>query len=236
MLLTTIQRAVRQYHNPNFTISFDCASPFLATANGQVYYGTRTTDRSKWSDHMEATVDDKKYATDGRSFRDAVIQDGIHKQFEDSPVSSRLKVSDICCYKPGDLNKIGKEGKTSWDSFSYALLMGHNVWTHIEAVQRANRAFDSGIFPGTLAHEHDRCYDAAAVIESVFAARDRQRSMAIIDNHPKVWERIIGTRGFTGKRTVNATHMFDQLFESDEPVSEESDPGSEQLDALENSV
>ncbi len=46
-LLTDIQRAVRKYHNPNFTISFDCASPFLATANGQVYVQTETQDRTK---------------------------------------------------------------------------------------------------------------------------------------------------------------------------------------------
>ena len=31
-LLTDVQRAVRKYHNENFTITFDCASPFLATA------------------------------------------------------------------------------------------------------------------------------------------------------------------------------------------------------------
>jgi len=33
VLLTVIQRAVRKYVNPQFTISFDCASPFLSTAN-----------------------------------------------------------------------------------------------------------------------------------------------------------------------------------------------------------
>jgi hypothetical protein len=40
------------------------------------------------------------------------------------------------------LNKIGKEGKTSWDSFGYALMMGHNVYCHIVAVQRANNLAD----------------------------------------------------------------------------------------------
>jgi hypothetical protein len=35
-LLTDIQRAVRKYHNENFTISFDCASPFLARVNGKI--------------------------------------------------------------------------------------------------------------------------------------------------------------------------------------------------------
>ena len=35
-LHTDVQRAVRANYNPTLTISFDCASPFLATANGQV--------------------------------------------------------------------------------------------------------------------------------------------------------------------------------------------------------
>ena len=51
-------------------------------------------------------------------------------------------MGDICHYAPGMVNKIGKEGKTSWDSFSYMLLMSHNVYQHIESVQRANALTD----------------------------------------------------------------------------------------------
>jgi hypothetical protein len=102
---------------------------------------------------MEATADDKKYAHGTDGFRDVVLRDGIHEKFEDSPISSRLTIGDVCHYAPGDLNKIGKEGKTSWDSFSYALLMGHNVWQHIRAVQDANVRYDEGILPGMLVHE-----------------------------------------------------------------------------------
>ena len=41
------------------------------------------------------------------------------------------------------LNKLGKiPNKTSWDSFSYALMMGHNVECHIVAVQRAQQLMD----------------------------------------------------------------------------------------------
>jgi hypothetical protein len=41
------------------------------------------------------------------------------------------------------LNKLGKiPNKTSWDSFSYALMMGHNVECHIKAVQRAQQLMD----------------------------------------------------------------------------------------------
>jgi hypothetical protein len=236
VLLTAIQRSVRQYHNPHFTISFDCASPFLATANGQLYHSIVTENRDKWSYRMEPTADNKKYATDARLFRDAVLQDGIHKHFEDSPISQRLRVQDICVYRPGDLNKIGKEGKTSWDSFSYALMMGHNVWMHIEAVQRANRQFDQGICPDMMVHPTDGQFDVQNVINRVFAARDRGASLRIIDEHARVWERVIGTRGFTGKRAVNAHTMFNNLFDVTEESVESDEFDQSCLDKLEESI
>jgi hypothetical protein len=41
------------------------------------------------------------------------------------------------------LNKLAKiPNKTSWDSFAYALMMGHNVECHIVAVQRAQQLMD----------------------------------------------------------------------------------------------
>ena len=41
------------------------------------------------------------------------------------------------------LNKLGKiPNRTSWDSFAYALMMGHNVECHIVAVQRAQQLMD----------------------------------------------------------------------------------------------
>jgi hypothetical protein len=44
---------------------------------------------------------------------------------------------------PPKLNKLGKiPNKTSWDSFAYALMMGHNVYCHIVAVQRAQQLMD----------------------------------------------------------------------------------------------
>jgi hypothetical protein len=60
----------------------------------------------------------------------------------ESEIGRRLKMGDVCYYAPGMLNKIGKEGKTSWDSFAYALMMSHNVYCHITAVQRANHLMD----------------------------------------------------------------------------------------------
>lgn len=236
VFLTAVQRAVRQYHNPQFTISFDCASPFLATANGQLYHSILTPHRGKWSYQMAPTADNKRYATDSRSFGDAVRQDGIHPDFEDSPISSRLKISDVCYYQPGDLNKIGKEGRTSWDSFSYALLMGHNVWMHLESVQRANRSYDAGIAPAMLVHPTDPSLDAVKIIDRIFAQQDRQRSLQLVNDYAKIWERIIGTRGFTGKRSISARPQFDLLFETDDASVSEEEFDQDRLDELENSV
>ncbi len=204
VLLTDIQRAVRKYHNPNFTISFDCASPFLATANGQIYINTETEDRTKWVYRMQASADDKKYATDSRLFKDAVLQDGIFEKFESSPIIDQLEMKDICIYAPGDLNKNGKEGKTSWDSFSYALMMGHNVWMHLNAVQEANRQYDLGKLPAMLVDERfDRVY-YKDIVDAIFACDNRDDANAIVEYYSKFWMTIIGTRGATGKKTVNA--------------------------------
>jgi hypothetical protein len=212
-LLTDIQRAVRKHHNSNFTISFDCASPFLATANGQIYIQTETEDRKKWVYRMVPSADDKKYALDTRLFKDAVIQDGLFKNFESSPIMDGVEIKDICIYKPGDLNKIGKEGRTSWDSFSYAIMMGHNVWMHINAVQEANRQYDAGVIPAMLVQEKfDRVF-FKDIVEAIFATSDRGTADAVVEEYSRYWMSIIGTRGATGKKTVNASTNFAKFFD-----------------------
>ena len=233
-LLTDIQRSVRRHANENFTISFDCASPFLATANGQVYNSIRIEDRGKWSYQMEPTVDNKKYSGDSTPFRDAVLADGVHKLFEDSPITERLTIGDVCHYAPGMLNKIGKEGKTSWDSFSYALLMGHNVWMHIESVQRANREYDAGVIPGMLVQETFDRILFREVVERVFEQRDYAKSMNIINEYSKFWDSVKGTRGFTGKRIVNAATQFNSLFDVEEDTDNEQEFDEKALEALDN--
>ena len=233
-LLTDIQRSVRRHANENFTISFDCASPFLATANGQVYNSIRIEDRGKWSYQMEPTVDNKKYSGDSTPFRDAVLADGVHKLFEDSPITERLTIGDVCHYAPGMLNKIGKEGKTSWDSFSYALLMGHNVWMHIESVQRANREYDAGIIPGMLVQETFDRILFREVVERVFEQRDYAKSMNIINEYSKFWDSVKGTRGFTGKKIVNAATQFNSLFDVEEDVADEQEFDEKALEMLDN--
>ena len=218
VLLTDMQNAVRKHHNEDFTISFDCASPFLATANGQIYTTNEFTDRKKWAYRMNPSVDNKKYATDTRRFRDALLADGIFTKFDESPISERMTIRDICIYKPDDLNKIGKEGRTSWDSFSYALQMGHNVHRHLDAVQQANMLYETKTScPSMLVDErHDRLY-FTQLVDEIFAS-DTGRALELIEDHDKFLTKIIGTRGATGKKETNAGTFYGTLFE--EEVSE----------------
>jgi len=233
-LLTDIQRAIRKYYNPNMMLTFDCASPFLATANGQVYIQNETPDRGKWTYRMVPSVDDKKYATDTRTFKDAVLQDGVFKNFEDSPLTDGMLVSDVCTYKPGDLNKIGKEGKTSWDSFSYAIQMGHNVWSHINAVQEANRQYDAGIIPKMLIQEQFDRIAFRDVVEEIFSAGSKEASLELIEKYSKFWMAIPGTRGAIGKKTVNASTHFNALFDIEETVVEDEELDETKLEELED--
>jgi hypothetical protein len=160
--LTLIQRQIRKHINPELTISFDCASPFIATAHGLVYTNAQHTNK-RWSVIMDKAPDNK--ALSGRH--------EIPFPFE-SELGSRLTMADIAYYDLGErksdaelgvdskgkqikfdhlnpdhyhvapkLNKLGKiPNKTSWDSFAYALMMGHNVECHIKAVQRAQQLMD----------------------------------------------------------------------------------------------
>ena len=193
---------------------------------------------------MQPSVDNKKYATDTRRFGDALLQDKIFDTFLESPISERMQIKDVCVYKPGDLNKIGKEGKTSWDSFSYALQMGHNVWTHIHSVQEANRQYDAGKYPEMLVatttdKKTFRRYDRnffRDIVDDIFATSDRGRADELVEYYNRYWLSIIGTRGAVGKKTYNSSTVFNALFEQDEPVVYQVDDSgldNSKLDKLE---
>lgn len=125
IMLSSIKRALQSTVNPDIEVTFDCASPFLATAYGQVY-----SNESYLPNSMTYLM---QKAPDSKGFP------GTDIEFPwESEVGRRMYMRDLCVYRPGDLNKIGKEPRTSWDSASYMLMMAHNVERHIIAVLTAN--------------------------------------------------------------------------------------------------
>jgi hypothetical protein len=218
---------------------------------------------------MVPSADDKKYATDTRLFKDAVIQDGIFKNFESSPLIDQVLMKDICIYGAGtpkfgvtnpdptnpadwivmpDLNKLGKmSNRTSWDSFSYAIQMGHNVWSHINAVQVANQQYDQGIMPAMLSvydsspkqHRQFEHMFFKDIVDAIFATSNRGEADQLVEEYNRYWMSIIGTRGASGKKTVNASTQFAVLFdavEDDDYQEDDSGLDEAKLDQLEEDV
>ena len=224
VLFTDIQKAIRKYHNPNLQITFDCASPFFSAAKGLAYFNTSIEHNRKWSYSMEKTAENKNYASDTRKFRDAVLADGIHDLFTDSPVTDKLLMKDLCYRGHGFINQQGKETKTSWDTLSYTLLQSHNVWMHINAVQEANRKYEQGIVPKMLMNEQFERILYKDIIEEIFSQTTKEKSLEVIKKYEKLWMQMqSGSQGISGKKTINAMTMFDALFtfENVEPEVDE---------------
>ena len=120
-------------------------------------------------------------------------------------------------------------------------MMGHNVWQHINSVQEANRQYDAGLCPNMLVDERFNRTYFKDVVEAIFATSSKGEAEAVIADYDKLWQSIIGTRGAVGKKTVNASTKFAELFDvAAEPEEEHhiDDSGFDEtnLDNLESEV
>lgn len=127
--LTSLMRVLRKHDNPELTISFDAASPYVATAYG-LCYNYNGFDSKRLTYQMDKAIDQKD-----------MVGSKLAMPFQ-SPIMDRMVVGDVCVLGMNDPNKNGKIGKTSWDTFSYLLYMQHNLYNHIQAVQEINRLSD----------------------------------------------------------------------------------------------
>ena len=242
--LTQIQRQIRKHINPELTISFDCASPFIATAHGLVYTNAQHTNK-RWSVIMDKAPDNK-----------LLSESEVPYPFE-SEFSSRLLMGDIAYYDIGvkktdtelgldskgkqikfnhldplhyntipKLNKLGKiPNKTSWDSFSYALMMGHNVECHIKAVQRAQQLMDiecarfkpdwrlKGI-EGKKEIEYsdwvpNRILYFSTFVEELFNTKTKTEAFQLIEDAKQLLKSLEGARLQGGPADNNFTKLFD---------------------------
>jgi hypothetical protein len=114
---------------------------------------------------------------------------------------------------------------------------------HVNAVQEANRQYDLGNVPAMLVQEKFERVYFKDVVEAIFAADNRDDANAIIEHYDKFWQAIIGTRGATGKKTVNASTQFANLFDEVGPETVQLDNAEEfgndvidKLDQLEAEV
>ena len=229
VLFSDVQKAIRKYHNPDLTISFDCASPFFGAAKGLAYNYNSFKHDKKWTYSMEKTAEKKAYSTDTRKFSDACLAEGIHTVLTDSPITDRMTLKDLCYRGKGFLGQHGKETKTSWDTLSYTLIQGHNVYQHMVAVQEANRKYDSGVIPSMLMNNTFEHIEIRNIVDEIFAQKDRQKSLDLIEQYKNYWMQIKAGQGFSGKKVVNALSQFNALFteEESEPETDEEELDSD---------
>jgi hypothetical protein len=94
----------------------------------------------------------------------------------------------------------------------------------MNAVQEANRQYETGIVPKMLIHKFEGSKFFGELVDEIFSKKTKQESIDLIDYHRSYWMQFqSGSQGISGKRTVNAMTMFDQLFEvnTDEPEIDE---------------
>lgn len=217
--LTAIQRNIRESVNPNMKVTFDCASPFLATAYGQVYT-QHVHQNDRFSYLMTKAVDDRRLSGSNAAWP------------WNSPVGERMTMGDVCYYKPGQLNKNGKESRTSWDSFSYFLMMGHNVYQHIESVQRANALADTAhqlytVDPSTYSVVKKGTRELSEwvprnviyIMELIDRVFKSQTPFTELDKAQKLLSNFNGT-----KTLMTTAHSFNNsdMFETVRPVVDET--------------
>jgi hypothetical protein len=273
--LTLIQRQIRKHINEELTISFDCASPFIATAHGLVYTNAVHTPK-RWSVIMDKAPDNK-----------ALSGSDIPFPFESS-IGRRLTLADIAYYDLGErktdaelgvgprggkiefdhlnpehyhvvprLNKLGKiPNRTSWDSFAYALMMGHNVECHIVAVQRAQQLMDIEIAKTAgkinwrrwkkvksqdMSDEYSDWVPRnilyfANFVEDLFNTKDKVEAFALIETAGTFLRSLEGARLQGGP----AQNTFNNLFEIVQVTNQEeidlANPDDDQLRALKESI
>ena len=273
--LTLIQRQIRKHINEELTISFDCASPFIATAHGLVYTNAVHTPK-RWSVIMDKAPDNK-----------ALAGSDIPFPFE-SEIGRRLTMADIAYYDLGKrktdaelgadnkgnqikfdhlnpthykvvpkLNKLGKiPNKTSWDSFAYALMMGHNVECHIVAVQRAQQLMDIEIAKtsdkvnwrawkkvksGDMSDEYSDWVPRNILyfnklVEDLFNTTDKASAFEMIEQAGPFLRSLEGARLQGGPKQ----NTFNNLFEIKQVTSAEeidlANPDDDELRKLEEEV
>lgn len=232
--LTSIKRQIQKHHNPNINISFDAASPFVSTAYGLAYNANVFTSK-KLGYIMDKAIDDKRF------------KNTSYDMPWESPIMDRLTTGDVCALGPTCLNKNGKTGRTSWDTFSYLLYMSHNLYNHITAVQEINRLADIEYIRHPLNYKNWRRQTKSGshnevssfVPSSILFFNDFVEKLFDPTNANDALNMIADNKAFLDSISFRASNMntFHSMFEADNILPTEdviSNSNDEKLVELEN--
>lgn len=123
VLLSAIQRGLRDYCNPNMRVSYDSASPSILSGRFQqvALYPSFTKNVDSWSIRPARCPNDKVYVTGNP----------IYAFPFSSPLGEQLKMHHLNV-------KHKKYSNVFFDDVSYQLLINHNTWIYVRAMLEAN--------------------------------------------------------------------------------------------------
>lgn len=140
-ILTTLQRRLRQYVNPNIQISFDSASPFRSAAFNGIYLGA-VLDKKGWAFATTelARIDPSLRNLPLKEFIDVALPDKQNKEswgwFDETINIARAHTGISKQITAADILQNAKGGA---DSVGTALLMNHNTQAMIDTFAQINR-------------------------------------------------------------------------------------------------
>jgi hypothetical protein len=199
----------------------------------------------------------------------------------ESEIGRRLTMEDIAYYNLGErksdaelngvefnhlnpdhyrvtprLNKLGKiPNRTSWDSFAYALMMGHNVYCHIVAVQRAQQLMDIEIVKNKDKLTWKRWKKVKAqdmsdeysdwvprnilyfndFVEELFNTKTKAEAFAMIDQAGTFLRDLEGARLRGGPAPNTFNNLFDYVVTNQNEI-DWSNPDDDELRKLEEEL
>lgn len=153
ILLTAIQRNLRRV-NPCLVVSFDSSSPFLEGGRYEdlCHSPNYSSDSKTWT--IASTL-----APQGPRYDDPSSTAPFPNQ--QSPIGKLLLLNHLNV-------RSGMWEKRNFDSISNAILVNHNVWTYLDAFQRANDLVSSGQ-TNCIPVEFADCLD---LIDELFVSND----------------------------------------------------------------
>lgn len=177
-----LQRTLRKHVDETMTISYDASSSFLSTAKGN-YYMSSMYDSKKLGCMIDKCFDDKALA--GSQLPFPIL----------SPIGKKMTVGDICV-KGFDI-----DSKSSWDTYSYIMLMCHNTYMLVKALDEANNLYRMPTkqiqpwFPAGLLEFKD-------LVEEVFTS---EKPFSVISANHKLLNNLSGLRTENKKLSVVQT-------------------------------
>lgn len=175
--LTLLMRALREHVRPDLVVSYDAASPFISGGRVQQAYSGLSFRRDGEVVFEPCRVPNSAH----------FVHSNKPFPFATSPIGREMKLGDLCALPEGKRRQ--SDRLSHWDTLSSLMLMNHNLYVHIDAINQLNRIvdvsseFDMGL---QLPKQYQKL---AEVLDRIFArGQSREQANQIVLDNKNVLE------------------------------------------------